>query len=252
MQAVTLLPSPAGPAGFLSCSPIAAGAPEGLQRTPTRNSVQSLPSVHSQGTTAEGSSSVVGTPLTAVTTPEGIPPASGIPGADIKSCVSCKQGAYSLPSHAYLSACSRATWHTSSQSSCSDPAECVRLHLPRLQHWPGSLRPSASGATPPVLWPRRIYTTVRTSPPIPICAYRVQRGRFHPQLWTVRKNASGRVWYTHNPSGFQTHVQPLTAAGEDTCREHESSARMRRQCRRQTGRFITSTRRQVLRPGRSP
>ena len=36
------------------------------------------------------------------------------------------------------------------------------------------------------------------------------------QVWTVHKNASGRLWYLHNTTGFRTHVQPLTAAvGDD-------------------------------------
>ncbi|KAK3369678.1 hypothetical protein B0T24DRAFT_708510 [Lasiosphaeria ovina] len=36
-----------------------------------------------------------------------------------------------------------------------------------------------------------------------------------PHLWTVRKNASGRLWYTHNETGFRTHIRPMTAAVHD-------------------------------------
>jgi hypothetical protein len=32
-----------------------------------------------------------------------------------------------------------------------------------------------------------------------------------PELWTVRKNAAGRIWYQHRASGFRTHVRPFTA-----------------------------------------
>jgi hypothetical protein len=32
-----------------------------------------------------------------------------------------------------------------------------------------------------------------------------------PQIWAIRKNAAGRVWYQHRSTGFKTHVRPLTA-----------------------------------------
>ena len=35
-------------------------------------------------------------------------------------------------------------------------------------------------------------------------------GYILPQQWTIRKNASGRLWYTYNETGYRTHIQPLT------------------------------------------
>ena len=29
------------------------------------------------------------------------------------------------------------------------------------------------------------------------------------QLWTVRKNVDGRLWYTHNATGYKTHIKPV-------------------------------------------
>ncbi|KAM5352792.1 hypothetical protein ACJ41O_005514 [Fusarium nematophilum] len=31
-------------------------------------------------------------------------------------------------------------------------------------------------------------------------------------LWTIRKNVSGRIWYTHNSTGLKTHIKPTAAA----------------------------------------
>ncbi|KAF5656571.1 tpa inducible [Fusarium heterosporum] len=31
-------------------------------------------------------------------------------------------------------------------------------------------------------------------------------------MWTIRKNVSGRLWYTHNATGLKTHLKPTTAA----------------------------------------
>ncbi|RSL60094.1 hypothetical protein CEP53_005576 [Fusarium sp. AF-6] len=31
-------------------------------------------------------------------------------------------------------------------------------------------------------------------------------------LWTIRKNVSGRLWYTHNSTGLKTHIKPTAAA----------------------------------------
>ncbi|KAM0425668.1 hypothetical protein ACHAPT_009200 [Fusarium lateritium] len=31
-------------------------------------------------------------------------------------------------------------------------------------------------------------------------------------LWTIRKNVSGRLWYTHNSTGLKTHLKPTAAA----------------------------------------
>ncbi|KAI6759770.1 hypothetical protein HG531_013676 [Fusarium graminearum] len=31
-------------------------------------------------------------------------------------------------------------------------------------------------------------------------------------MWTIRKNVSGRLWYTHNTTGLKTHLKPTTAA----------------------------------------
>ncbi|KAG5783183.1 hypothetical protein H9Q73_003142 [Fusarium xylarioides] len=32
------------------------------------------------------------------------------------------------------------------------------------------------------------------------------------QMWTIRKNVSGRLWYTHNSTGLKTHLKPTAAA----------------------------------------
>ncbi|KAF4966345.1 hypothetical protein FSARC_5973 [Fusarium sarcochroum] len=31
-------------------------------------------------------------------------------------------------------------------------------------------------------------------------------------MWTIRKNVSGRLWYTHNATGLKTHLKPTAAA----------------------------------------
>jgi hypothetical protein len=31
-------------------------------------------------------------------------------------------------------------------------------------------------------------------------------------MWTIRKNVSGRLWYTHNETGLKTHLKPTAAA----------------------------------------
>ncbi|GKU07180.1 tpa inducible protein [Fusarium langsethiae] len=31
-------------------------------------------------------------------------------------------------------------------------------------------------------------------------------------MWTIRKNVSGRLWYTHNTTGLKTHLKPTAAA----------------------------------------
>ncbi|KAJ4022623.1 hypothetical protein NW752_000170 [Fusarium irregulare] len=31
-------------------------------------------------------------------------------------------------------------------------------------------------------------------------------------MWTIRKNVSGRLWYTHNATGLKTHLRPTAAA----------------------------------------
>lgn len=33
-----------------------------------------------------------------------------------------------------------------------------------------------------------------------------------PTVWTVRRNISGTVWYTHNATGLKTHIQPKPSA----------------------------------------
>ncbi|TID20631.1 hypothetical protein E6O75_ATG05395 [Venturia nashicola] len=39
----------------------------------------------------------------------------------------------------------------------------------------------------------------------------VQDNRLPPELWTVRRNSSARMWFEHRPSGFKTWITPMTA-----------------------------------------
>lgn len=186
------VPQPGPPHQPAAPVPASTPSPGPLRRTATTGSVQSLASSNSQRTSLLGSLAP-STPLTPVTMTEASPQMStvsaamGSTGANSKTCASCKQVIPHNVSIFSCLVCSTAEVTADFCVWCFTTGAAVQSH-PHDSSFYGT------------------DSDLRIHGPT---------GNIPPHIWTVRKNASGRLWYSHIQTGFKTHLQPMTAFNGD-------------------------------------
>ncbi|KAK3389661.1 hypothetical protein B0H63DRAFT_518899 [Podospora didyma] len=149
-----------------------------------------MSSVQTQHSRRESVMSSIGlsSPLSTITIPEVLSPVATINGGGARTCAACRSAIADNVSVFTCLICSTASLTINI---------CVWCYT--------------TGAAP-AAHPHDISFLITESDLV------VQEGTgdIPTQLWTVRKNVSGRLWYMHNETGFQTHIHPMTATVKES------------------------------------